>query len=115
MATNEEKEAILTKPDDVEAGILKWRGVQVENVGKPTNLPGNLYGDTNFYIRSSARYVGDRKLSTYIRLLLLHAVYLLRGISCKLFVSPQFCSSCLHDCHKCGVFTFLFTTFVCKH
>ena len=34
MATNEEKEAILTKPDDVEAGVLKWRGVQVENIGK---------------------------------------------------------------------------------
>ena len=66
MATIEEQEAILTKQDDVEAGVLKWRGVQVENVGRWTNLPGNLYGDTNFYIRNSARYVGNRKLSTYV-------------------------------------------------
>ena len=75
MATNEEKEAILAKPDDVEAGVLKWRGVQVENVGKPTNLPGNLYGDTNFYIRSSARYIGDRKLSTYIYFYYMQYIY----------------------------------------
>lgn len=75
MATNEEKEAILTKPDNVEAGVLKWRGVQVENVGKRTNLPGNLYGDTNFYIRSSAQYVGDRKLSTYIYFYYMQYIY----------------------------------------
>ena len=50
----------------MEAGVLKWRGVQVENVGRWTNLPGNLYGDTNFHIRNSARYVGDRKLTTYV-------------------------------------------------
>ena len=76
MATIEEQQAILTKQDDVEAGVLKWRGVQVENVGRRTNLPGNLYGDTNFYIRNSVQYVGDRKLTTYVYFYYMQYVYL---------------------------------------
>ena len=75
MATIEEQQAILTKQDDMEAGVLKWRGVQVENVGRQTDLPGNLYGDTNFYIRSSAQYVGDRKLTTYVYFYYMQYVY----------------------------------------
>ena len=75
MATIEEQEAILTKQDDVEAGVLKWRGVQVENIGRRTYLLGNLYGDTNFYIRNSARYVGNQKLSTYVYFYYMQYIY----------------------------------------
>ena len=75
MATIEEREALLTNKGDVEAGVLKERVVHVQNVGTLASLPGNLYGDTNFYIRSSARYVGDRKLTTYIYFYYMQYVY----------------------------------------
>ena len=76
MATIEEQQAILTKQDDVEAGVLKWRGAHIKNVGRRTNLPGNLYGDTNFYICNSVQYVGDHKLTTYVYFYYMQYVYL---------------------------------------
>ena len=111
MATNEEKEAILTKPDDVETGVLKWRGAQIVNVGKRTNLPGNLYGDTNFYIRNSAQYVGDRKLSTYIYFYYMQYIYFVVFlVSC--FSPLNFILAVIMTIINV---VFLFTTFVCKY
>lgn len=76
MATIGEREALVSKTGDVETGVVKERLVQVQRVGRHVNLPGNLYGDTNFYIRNSANYVGDRKLTTYIYFYYMQYVYL---------------------------------------
>ena len=75
MATIGEGEALLTKKGDVETGVIKGRFLDVQTVGRHTNLPGNLYGDTNFYIRNSADYVGGRKLTTYIYFYYMQYVY----------------------------------------
>ena len=81
MATTEEQEPPLTsKKSDatVEVGALKETALQdhVQNVGTLSCLPGNLYGHTNFYIRNSARYVGNRrKFTTYIHFYYMQYVY----------------------------------------
>ena len=75
MAAIEEREALLTNQGDVEAGVLKERVVRVQNVGRSVSLPGNIYGDTNFYIRNSARYVGGRKLTTYVYFYYMQYIY----------------------------------------
>ena len=76
MATVGETEALVTKRGDVETGVVKEKVVHVQSVGKEINLPGYLYGDINFYIRSSAQYFRDRKLTTYIYFYYMQYVYL---------------------------------------
>ena len=76
MATIGEREALLTKRGDVETGVVKEKVVHVQSVGRETTLSGYLYGDTNFYIRSSAQYFRDRKLTTYIYFYYMQYVYL---------------------------------------
>ena len=76
MATVGETEVLVTKRGDVESGVLKENVVHVQSVGKETKSSGYLYGDTNFYIRNSAQYFRDRKLTTYIYFYYMQYVYL---------------------------------------
>ena len=76
MATVGETEALVTKRGDVETGVVKEKVVHVRSVGKEINLPGYLYGDTNFYIRSSAQYFPKQTLTTYIYFYYMQHVYL---------------------------------------
>ena len=76
MATVGETEIVVTKKRDVEAGVVKENVVHVQSVGKEIKLSGYLYGDTNFYIRSSAQYFRHRKLTTYIYFYYMQYVYL---------------------------------------
>lgn len=76
MATVGETEIVVTKKRDVEAGVVKENVVHVQSVGKEIKLSGYLYGDTNFYIRSSAHYFHDRKLTVYIHFYYMQYVYL---------------------------------------
>ena len=76
MATVGETEVLVEKRGDIETGVLKENVVHVQRVGKGTKPSGYLYGDTNFYIRSSAQYFPDRKLTTYIYFYYMQYVYL---------------------------------------
>ena len=76
MATVEETEVLVTKRGEVETGVVKENIVHVQSLGKEAKLSGFLYGDTNFYIRSSARYFPNQKLTTYIYFYYMQYVYL---------------------------------------
>ena len=76
MATVGETEVLVSKRGDVETGVVKENVVHVQSVGKETKLSGYLYGDTNFYIRNSAQYFRDRKLTTYVYFYYMQYVYL---------------------------------------
>ena len=76
MATVKTQTAVVTRGNDVEAGVVTGRVLNIKETGTPTNIPGNLYGDSNFYIRNSRDYVGGRPITTYVYFYFMPFIYL---------------------------------------
>ena len=76
-AVVQKQHARVVKAGNVEVGRLDVENLTVERTGTPTNIPGNLYGDTNFYIQQSRQYFPDKKFHTYIYIPLCHLLYLI--------------------------------------
>ena len=75
MATVQTQTAVVAKGSNVEAGVLRGRVLNVKETGTPTKIPGNLYGDCNFYINNSRDYVGGHPLTTYVYFYYMPIVY----------------------------------------
>ena len=75
MAAVVRQEATVARAGDVEVGGVEKDIVTVKDVGKPASLPGNLYGNTNFFIRSSKGYFPDQKFTTYVYFYYMYIIY----------------------------------------
>ena len=50
MAAIVKQEARVVKAGNVEVGEVDHSQVTIKTTGQRVNIPGNMYGDTNFYI-----------------------------------------------------------------
>ena len=75
MATIQTQSAVVAKSEDVEAGVLRGRVLNIKETGTPTSIPGDIYGACNFYIENSRDYVGGHPLTTYIYIQFMPYIY----------------------------------------
>ena len=74
MATQEERQPIL--PEQAEAGVLTGERVEVKEFGRTVSTDSYMYGKTNFFIKQSKPYVGNRTLTEYVYIKWLHWMYI---------------------------------------
>ena len=77
MATIQTQSAVVAKSEDVEAGVLRGKVLNIKETGTPTTIPGNIYGACNFYIENSRDYVGGHPLTTYVYIHFMPYIYLI--------------------------------------
>lgn len=65
----------VARVGDVEVGEVERDKVTIRTTGKRTSIPGNMYGDTNFYIQQSKQYFPDRKFTTYFYFYFMYIIY----------------------------------------
>ena len=75
MAAVVKQGATVARVGDVEVGELRGGQVTIKATGKRTTIPGNMYGDTNFYIQQSRDYFPEKKFTTYVYFYYIYVVY----------------------------------------
>lgn len=76
MAVASSHQALLTRTEDAEAGLLQRQNIQVQELGTRVVVGNYMYCKTNFYIDQSRKYVGKRKLTKYFYIKWLHWYYI---------------------------------------
>ena len=86
MATPAERQPILPEQaEEVEAGVITGERVEVKEFGRTVSTDPYMFGKTNFFIKQSRPYVGNRTLTEYVYIKWLHWLYIPVFIS-SLFV-----------------------------
>lgn len=75
MATAVQKKVNVVKAGSIEVGEVNVSKATIKTTGTPTTLPGNIYGDTNFYIQQSRQYFEHLKFRTFIYFPYCHIIY----------------------------------------
>lgn len=75
MAAIVKQGATVVRAGDVEVGEVQRDKITIKTTGKRTSIPGNMYGDTNFYIQQSRKYFPDQKFTTYVYIYLMYIAY----------------------------------------
>ena len=109
MATIQTQSAVVAKGEDVEAGVLRGRILNIKETGTPTTIPGNIYGACNFYIQNSRDYVGGHPLTTYIYIHFMPYIY---GV---IFVASLFSPLLFYLAIVCFVLNIIFLLFYIQH
>lgn len=77
MAAIVKQGTTVARAGDVEVGQVQRDKITIKTTGNPTSIPGNMYGDANFYIQQSRKYFPERKFTTYVYFFYMYIVYLL--------------------------------------
>ena len=75
MAAVVKQGTTVARVGDVEVGEVNRDKITIKTTGNRVSIPGNMYGDTNFYIQQSKQYFPDRKLTTYVYFYYMYLAY----------------------------------------
>ncbi len=75
MAATVKHESKQIRVGDVAVGEVNRDEFTIKATGKPVSVPGNMYGETNFYIEQSKQYFPNRKFRKYVYFYFMHFLY----------------------------------------